>query len=191
MIIDADDYLEHYGVKGMKWGVRKEQRAYKMKRTALQKKENKARRKAGKKTLPGKKVGIGERLRTFNDTFFTPTTIKDIIETRSLNEAQLRKADRIQGRINRMKKGKASVSDKLAYYANIRNQDLVPTKQGPKDTKMNIGASFAGNLISYPITVASITVSGVTHPIGVPVGAAGSAAALGVSKINQRRKSRK
>lgn len=191
MIINADEYLEHYGVKGMKWGVRKQQRAYKMKRTATQKKENRARRLAGKKTKPGKKVGIGERLRTLNDTFLTPTTVKDLFTTGSLNEAQIRKADRIQGRIDRREQGKASVSDKLAYYANFRHQDLFPTKQGPKETKMNVGASFAGYLVSYPITVASVTVGGVTHPIGVSAGAAGSATALGVSKINQRLKDRK
>lgn len=174
MIIDETAYLEHYGVKGMKWGVRKEQRAYKMKRTALQKMENRARRKAGKETLPGKKVGVGERLRTYGDTVFTPTTIKDLVTTRSLNEAQLRKADRIQGRIDRRKKGEASVGDKLAYYANVRNQDLLPTKKGPNDTRINVGASFTGLLMAQS---------------AVPM--VGSLAGLGVSKVNQKRKSRK
>ena len=188
MIIDAEDYVEHYGVKGMKWGVRKQQRAHKMKRTATQKQKNKARAAAGQKTPKGQKVGPLERLRTFGDTALTPTTIKDIATTGSLNVAQIRKAERIQDRIARREKGKASVSDNLAYYANFRAQDLTPTKRGPKDTKINVGASFAGQLITYPVTVASVTVGGVTTGIGAPVGALGSAAALGVSKARAKRK---
>ena len=151
MIINEDAYLEHYGVKGMKWGVRKEQRAYKMKRTAEQKMENKARRKAGKGTKAGKKVGVGERARTaydFSQGLLTPSTIKDLIVTRSINQSQLRKAERIQGRIARRKQGKASVGDNLAYLANMRYQDFAPTRSSPTSTKINVGASAASALLS-------------------------------------------
>lgn len=169
MIFD-EDVIEHYGVKGMKWGVRKERRANKLKRTATQKKENKARRKAGKETKPGKKVGVGERARSFYDTSLTPTTFKDLVKTRSINEAQLSKADRILGRIERRKRGEASVKDNLAFYANHRLQDQLPTRKKANDYSIDVGASFAGALM---------------FELG---GAIPSVTGLGISKINEKRK---
>jgi hypothetical protein len=171
MILNEDIFLEHYGIKGMKWGVRKEQRAYKLKQTALQKKENKARRLAGLGTKPGKAVSGFERARSAYDTVLTPTTIRDLVKTRSINEAQLAKADRIQARINRRKRGEASVRDNLAYYANFRYQDQFPTNQSVRSRNVNLGASFAGALLN------SMTVGGLG-----PVGAAASLTALGISK---------
>lgn len=187
MIIDSDVYLEHYGVKGMKWGVRKEQRAHKMKRTATQKKENKARRKAGLGTKAGKKVGVGERLRSGYDAYGpNPLFVAEAIVKRSVNTAQLDKAKRIEGRIARRKQGKASVGDKLAYYANFRVQDMTPTKRGSKDTKVDIGASLVGTVMSsvaIPVNVA-----------GSPViisGASVSLVGVGVGKVNQKVKARR
>lgn len=91
MIINEDDYLEHFGVKGMKWGVRKQ-------KVLNAKSEYKKARKAGlgKDQLNSAKSAYKnakrERKNAINDTYKNIKKNTSFIEKLMFNDATRRKA---------------------------------------------------------------------------------------------------
>lgn len=172
MIIDENGELAHYGVKGMRWGVRKQNRAGNLV-------------KVGSTKARGEKSKPGEYARATYEVLQNPRSIGAAVKNLSIKQAALEKGQRIQARVAARQQGELSVGGKLAYYSNFRVQDLTPTKRSPSDTRSARGASVAGALINAAaIPVGTISGTAVAIP-----GAAVSAVGLGVSKINSKRKS--
>lgn len=111
MIIDESTYLEHYGVPGMKWGVRRNRRAERL-----------------------AKVGRGEGSKSDKIRALGNVSLKDVAKGRGLKGAAKLRSDIQIARNERVASGKASVRDKLAYHGSARLSDLVPTR-APKGSK--------------------------------------------------------
>jgi hypothetical protein len=108
MIIDEDVYLAHHGVKGMKWGVRRQRRIDRISR-------------AGQ---PGSTKA--SRARTLLST--TPTGPVDLVKGRGLRGGAARKATRIQSRTDRLAAGEGRVRDVLMHIGGTRLSDILPVK---------------------------------------------------------------
>ncbi len=134
-------HLEHAGVKGMKWGTRRANRAQNLINVGK-----------GKGTT-------SDKLRAYNDV----SVLVGAIKKGSLKKSALSVGEKRSARIDRVQKGKASVTDKIAYYGTTKMQDITPTsktKQTGKaaglknevfETKTSgkaaIGASVAGAIV--------------------------------------------
>ena len=121
MIITEEVYLEHFGVKGMKWGVRRDRRAQ-----------------------THAKVGRGEGTRGERLRSAVQIGPKDFIKGRGLQGAARIKGARQLERNARVRSGQGSVRDKLAYVGGTRYQDMFPTGKSANNTKAAIGASVVG-----------------------------------------------
>lgn len=102
----VEDFLEHVGVKGMKWGVRRERR-------------NQARFRAGQKGGP--KVSKVRALGSVN--------LYDIARGRGITGGAQRKALRVQGQLDRFDAGQATTMDVIKRYGSTRVSDLVPVRE--------------------------------------------------------------
>lgn len=135
---DIDKFLEHFGVKGQQWGVRRYNRAQ-------------ARVNVGK----GKGT-TGQKLRSYAN--LGPI---DLIKGGGLRGGAARKGARQISRNDRVRAGESSVRDKLAYYGGTRYQDIIPTSRSKKNAKSALGASVAGAvLVSIGIAAAKSAVRG-------------------------------
>lgn len=137
MIIEDEvlDFLEHHGVKGQRWGVRKRER---IQRTA--------------------EVGRGKKGFVRKARVYPATNPFDLIRTGSFKKSAARKARRMSARNARLAtKGKAKVRDYLAEAGTARVTDILPSlskKNLNKDQKRNLkrmrgGKAFA---IALPAT---------------------------------------
>mgnify|MGYP000376123347 CR=1 FL=1 len=105
-IDEIDQYfLEHTGVKGMKWGVRRNRRAETLNR-----------------------VGRGEGSGMDKVKAALNVSAVDLVKGRGLQGAAARKGARVTARNDRVQKGEGSVKDMLVYYGSTRYQDLLPSK---------------------------------------------------------------
>jgi hypothetical protein len=116
--------LEHFGVKGMKWGVRRERRAQ-------------------------THVNVGKGEGTRSEKIRSGATIGpvDFVKGRGFQGAAARKGERQQLRNARVKSGESSVRDKIAYYGGSKYQDIFPTGKAATNTAAAVGASVAGAII--------------------------------------------
>lgn len=117
-----DIFLEHYGAKGMKWGVRRDRRANNL-----------------------AEVGIGEngsRLRAL--ARYTPL---DALKFRGLKKASGIRGERQLSRNARVRAGESSMRDKLVYYGGTKLQDIIPTGKSASNTRAAAGASIAGAML--------------------------------------------
>lgn len=112
MIIDEEEYLEHYGVKGMKWGVRRNRRA-----------ESLARVGRGEGTK-------GEKLKALGSV-----SVVDLVAGKGIKGAAKRRSDAQLERNKRVQSGKANIRDKMSYYGGTRIQDLAPSKTTTSSSK--------------------------------------------------------
>jgi len=102
------DFLEHFGVKGMQWGVRRDNRVESL-----------------------AKIGRGEgSLKDKTKAILGPNgvTVGSIIKNKGLKEAAQKRADKLTERNYKVRSGEASVKQTLAYYGGTRFTDLIPTR---------------------------------------------------------------
>lgn len=112
--MEVEEFLEHHGIKGQKWGIRRLRRAELFKRAS---KPNSGIAKT--RAITG---GLGPI---------------DLIKGRGISGGSDRKFKRISSRETRIRNGKSHISDKIIHYGSTRIEDLVPVKN-PKD-KVGLG----------------------------------------------------
>jgi hypothetical protein len=130
--------LEHVGVKGMKWGVRRERRRQVYQRGGIKVREG---------------GSIASKIRT--GAMLGPI---DLIRGRGIVGGARRKSTRVAGQLERFDKGKATGLDLVKRYGSTRVSDLVPVREKnvgkTRSHKADIavvtavGALFALNLIA-------------------------------------------
>ena len=101
----ADDVLEHFGVKGMKWGVRRDRRAARLAR-----------------------VGRGEGGIRDKTRALANVNAVDLVRGRGLRGAAARRSERQIDRNRRVREGEASARDLLTYFGSTRITDLIPSR---------------------------------------------------------------
>ena len=100
---EVEDFLEHMGVKGMKWGVRRQRRNNAIAR-----------------------VGQGSGGKLDKARALSRTSLYDIARGGGLKGGAKRKSDRFTAREERMANGKTKVTDLLVTYGSFRYTDLIP-----------------------------------------------------------------
>lgn len=101
---EIDSYFEHFGVRGMKWGVRRTRRAERLARW---------------------KEGSGKASWLRSTAHVGPI---DLVKGRGIRGGTARKAMREVARENRRRNGEATTRDRLARIGNTKVQDLVPVR---------------------------------------------------------------
>jgi len=135
------DWLEHHGVKGQQWGVRRQRRAGML-----------------------KKVGQGKGTRSEKIRAGMQVSALDLVRGKGFKGAARVRGERQVARNDRMKKGEASIKDRMAYIGGTRAQDILPTGKGPNNHKAAIGASVAGVvLLSVGMNVLSAGARAAAH----------------------------
>jgi hypothetical protein len=98
-------FLEHYGQKGMKWGVRRAKRASNL-------------------------VKVGQGKGSKGEKFKAAMNVSavDLVRGKGLKGAAAAKGKRIQDRTKRIKNGNAKARDLLIHYGSTRYTDLIPSR---------------------------------------------------------------
>lgn len=118
---EVEDFIEHFGVRGQKWGVRRNRRANNL-----------------------VKVGTGNASRSAKIRAGVTTSPLDLIRGRGFKGGAARRGERQISRNARVKSGESSVKDKLVYYGGTKYQDIIPTGKSAHNTKAAVGATIAG-----------------------------------------------
>lgn len=107
----VDDFFEHHGVRGMRWGVRRQRRVDLLKRAA---------KKTGYPSGIAKTrsmLGYGPKLGPI-----------DLIKGRGLSGGFQRKSQRMQARLKRIKRGRATTMDQIHRVGSFRLSDAIPVR---------------------------------------------------------------
>jgi len=104
------DFLEHFGTKGMQWGVRRNRRAEQ-----------------------AVKVGSGKGSTIDKLNVYRKLGPVDFAAGKGLKGGAMRKGTRQLNRNAAVQAGKAHVGQKFKYYATTKQVDLVPVKSANKD----------------------------------------------------------
>lgn len=122
------EFLEHFGVKGMQWGVRRDRRAASL-----------------------VKVGYGQGTTSQKVRALANYTPLDAIKLRGLKKASRIRGERQLARNERIHAGESSVKDKLMFFGGTKFQDIIPTtgekRHDGSAGKAAIGASIAGAVL--------------------------------------------
>lgn len=109
------EFLEHFGVPGMKWGVRRDRRA------------------GALVSLGSGEGGTISKVRSARDVLRGPV---DVVAGRGIRGGSKRRGRRQLARNARVRSGEANAKDLMVYYGGTRAMDLIPvrTKNIGKDT---------------------------------------------------------
>ena len=114
--MEYDDYLEHYGVKGMKWGRRKGSLSSRVKQVGIEKKTNaigqRERVLSGKSSL-GDKVSVAATL-----------NVPNILRNKGIKNAIAKDLAQDKATLSRLESGKATFRDKAYATMNVSVLDL-------------------------------------------------------------------
>lgn len=111
--------IEHFGVAGMRWGVRRERRIQ-------------ALRRAGKKGAPGiSKVRSAGHLGPI-----------DFLRGGGITGGSRRKAVRLANRASRVRQGKATTLDHLKNFGTAHVSDLIPVREKNRNKKTTVRADY-------------------------------------------------
>lgn len=122
--LTSKDYLEHFGVKGMRWGVRRDRRAQNL-----------------------VNVGQGKGTATQKLRAYGTTSPLDVVRGRGFKGGARIRGQRQLARNKRIRNGEASVRDRLVYVGGTKYQDIFPTGKSRTNTSAAVGASIAGALV--------------------------------------------
>lgn len=125
-IDDVDDFLEHHGIRGQKWGIRNQRRA-------------------NNKIMVGKgskDATVGQKIRAYTDV--GPI---DLARGHGFRGAALRKGKRQIAAGKAVHDGNATARQWLTRVGMLRQQDVIPTKKGSHNTRAALGASIAGAIV--------------------------------------------
>jgi hypothetical protein len=115
------DQIEHAGIKGMKWGVRRERRIERLARGGV---------KGGSAISRVRAAGrIGP---------------VDFVRGRGVRGGSARKAVRVQGQLDRFKRGEASAVDIIKRYGSTHARDLVPVREKNVGKKTRVRGDIVG-----------------------------------------------
>jgi hypothetical protein len=117
-------FLQHFGKKGMKWGVRRQRRTNALLNVAK-----------GKGTK-SEKVRAALTVNAY-----------DLVRGRGLKGAAKIKGEAQRASQNRIKSGNAKVRDRIRQVGGTKYQDIFPTGKSSKNTKAAVGASVAGAIV--------------------------------------------
>ena len=133
LVVEESTYLEHYGVKGMRWGVRRDRRINTL-------------RKAG-----SGKAKFNEKARAYtNKPLLSPIPLLgpiDLVAGRGFRGAARRKANRNALAYERIRTGESTVRDRLTQINNLKYQDVFPTSKAATNTSAAIGATIVGAIL--------------------------------------------
>lgn len=109
MIVD-EDYVEHYGTKGMRWGVRRQRRLDRITRVAK-----------GKGSFNDKVSAVGQ------------LSVSEILRDKgSLKAASLRKANQQEATKSRILSGEAKTRDLMNHLGSQRLEDFIPVRRSKR-----------------------------------------------------------
>lgn len=135
-----NDFLEHFGIRGMKWGVRRQRRL-----AAIQRGAKRGGPVVSKlRTAAGPLVGFGGHLGPI-----------DLIKGRGVSGGLQRKATRLKGQLTRHDQGKSTAMDILKRYAFMRPQDLIPVRTKNVKKKTSVKSDYVIATAAGAIAVAS------------------------------------
>ena len=134
MSFDMDAFLDHHGIKGMKWGVRRERRQAALVR-------------AGTKGGP-----VSSRIRGATGRL----GVVDLVRGRGIRGGLERKSKRVGAQLERHKAGKSTAMDLIKRYGSTRITDLVPVRSKNANKKTTsrsdtVMVTAAGALIANQI----------------------------------------
>lgn len=136
---EVDEFLEHFGIRGMKWGVRRKRRLAAIERGA---------QRGGPvisklRTAAGPLIGQGGHLGPI-----------DFIRGRGVTGGLQRKAKRLRGQLTRHDQGKSTAMDILKRYAFVHPQDLIPVRTKNIGKKTSVKGDYVVAAAAGAIAVA-------------------------------------
>lgn len=121
---EVQEFIDHHGVKGQKWGIRNKRRT-----------ENFI------------QVGKGKGSPTQYARAAYNLGPIDLIKGRGVKGGSRRKGARQRKASNNFANGKATTRNLLTRLAAVRQQDIIPTSKSSKNTSAAVGASIAGAIL--------------------------------------------
>jgi hypothetical protein len=121
----VDDFLEHHGIRGQKWGIRKKRRAENFRQVGTGKATRMQKIRAGRSTGP-----------------------IDLVKGGGFKGGAARKAKRITNANQLVESGHRTTRATLTRLKELHYQDIIPTSKSATNTKAAVGASVAGFVLA-------------------------------------------
>ena len=125
LVYEEEDFFEHHGIKGQKWGIRKQRRMENLRR-----------------------VGQGDASTTQKLRAAYDTGPIDLVKGRGFKGGAARRSARQKKAFDNIGTGKTTARNILTRVAAHRVQDLIPTSKSKTNTKAAVGATMAGLVLA-------------------------------------------